>query len=68
MAAHAQPVTDRAEAEKVLKLMPAKYPAQGPLPFPMPTPDDVHIFRLTPTVISVLDYTKGFGHTDLVNC
>jgi hypothetical protein len=31
-------------------------------------PDDVALFRLTPTVISVLDYTKGFGHTDLVNC
>lgn len=68
MAAHAQPVTDRAEAEKVLKLMPAKYPEQGPLPFPMPTPGDVAIFRLTPKVISVLDYSKGFGHTDLVMC
>ena len=68
MAAHAQAVTDRAEAEKVLKLLPAKYPEQGPLPFPMPTPDDVALFRLTPTVISVLDYSKGFGHTDLVAC
>ncbi len=24
--------------------------------------------RVTPTVISVLDYSKGFGHTDLVTC
>jgi hypothetical protein len=24
------------------------------------------IFRVTPSVISVLDYTKGFGHSDLV--
>jgi hypothetical protein len=31
----------------------------------MPTPDDVRIFRVTPKVISVLDYSKGFGHTDL---
>jgi hypothetical protein len=23
-------------------------------------------FRITPEVISVLDYRKGFGHTDLV--
>jgi nitroimidazol reductase NimA-like FMN-containing flavoprotein (pyridoxamine 5'-phosphate oxidase superfamily) len=68
MAAHARPVTDRAEAEKVLKLLPQKYPAQGPLPFPMPTPDDVALFRLSPTVISVLDYSKGFGHTDLIRC
>jgi hypothetical protein len=34
----------------------------------MPTPDDVRIFRVTPTVISVLDYTKAFGHTVLVTC
>jgi hypothetical protein len=24
--------------------------------------------RVTPTVLSVLDYAKGFGHTDLVAC
>lgn len=29
-------------------------------------PDQVRIFRVIPTVISVLDYSKGFGHTDLV--
>jgi hypothetical protein len=34
----------------------------------MPTPDGVALFRLTPNVISVLDYSKGFGHTDLVTC
>jgi nitroimidazol reductase NimA-like FMN-containing flavoprotein (pyridoxamine 5'-phosphate oxidase superfamily) len=68
MAAHARPVTDRAEAEKVLRLLPLKYPDHPPLPFPMPKPEDVRIFRLVPTVISLLDYTKGFGHTDLVTC
>lgn len=67
MAAHAVRVTDRGEAVRVLSLMPAKYPADTKVPFAMPTPDDVAIFRLEPTVISVLDYTKGFGHTDLVN-
>ncbi|RQR33450.1 pyridoxamine 5'-phosphate oxidase family protein [Burkholderia sp. Bp9143] len=68
MAAHAQPVTDRTEAEKVLRMLPLKYPAQVSLPMPMPSPDEVRIFRITPTVISVLDYSKGFGHTDLVTC
>src|SRR5688572_9204804 len=67
MAAHAQAVVDPAEASKVLRMLPLKYPAQ-PLPVPMPTPDDVRIFRVTPIVISVLDYSKGFGHTDLVTC
>lgn len=67
MAARAQAVTDRAEAEKALRLLMQKYPQpQEPLPLPMPTPADVRIFRVTPTVISVLDYARGFGHTDLV--
>jgi nitroimidazol reductase NimA-like FMN-containing flavoprotein (pyridoxamine 5'-phosphate oxidase superfamily) len=68
MAARAEAVTDRAEAEKVLRLLPLKYPEQVALPVPMPTPDDVRIFRVTPADISVLDYSKGFGHTDLVTC
>ncbi len=68
MAARARPVTDPAEAEKVLRMLPLRYPAQTTLPVPMPTPDQVRIVRGTPTVISVLDYSKGFGHTDLVAC
>lgn len=68
MAAHAQAVTDPAEAEKVLRLLPLKYTDAPPLPMKMPRPDEVRLFRVTPTVISVLDYTKGFGHTDLVTC
>jgi nitroimidazol reductase NimA-like FMN-containing flavoprotein (pyridoxamine 5'-phosphate oxidase superfamily) len=68
MAARAQAVTGRAEAEKVLRLMPLKYPDSPPLPIPMPTPDEVRIFRVTPAIISVLDYSKGFGHADLVAC
>jgi nitroimidazol reductase NimA-like FMN-containing flavoprotein (pyridoxamine 5'-phosphate oxidase superfamily) len=68
MAARAQAVHDPAEGEKVLRLLFAKYPAQGSLPVQMPMPADVRIFRVTPTVISVLDYSKGFGHSDLVTC
>ncbi len=68
MAAHARPVVDPAEANKVLHMLPLKYPEQVNLPVPMPTPEDVRIFRVTPTIISVLDYSKGFGHTDLVTC
>jgi nitroimidazol reductase NimA-like FMN-containing flavoprotein (pyridoxamine 5'-phosphate oxidase superfamily) len=68
MAGHAHPVEDRAEAEKALAMMPLKYPDSPPLPIPMPTPDQVRVFRVEPVVISVLDYAKGFGHTDLVAC
>ncbi len=66
MAARAEPVLDHAEGEKVLRLLMAKYSPQKSLPLPMPKPEEVRIFRVTPVVISVLDYTKGFGHTDLV--
>jgi hypothetical protein len=68
MAAHAREVVDRTQAEKILHMLPGKYPEQVCLPVAMPTPDDVRIFRIIPVVISVLDYTKGFGHTDLVTC
>jgi nitroimidazol reductase NimA-like FMN-containing flavoprotein (pyridoxamine 5'-phosphate oxidase superfamily) len=68
MAARAQAVVDTAEAEKVLRLLMLKYPEQASLPLPMPKPADVRIFRVTPVVISVLDYTQGFAHTDLVTC
>eukprot|EP00906_Rhabdomonas_costata_P031288 RCo044195 len=64
MAAHARPVTDRAEAEKVLRMLPLKYPDMQAPPMPMPSPDEVRIFRVIPTVITVLDYSQGFGHTD----
>ncbi|WP_245505844.1 hypothetical protein [Rhizobium sullae] len=68
MAARAQAVVDRGEAEKILRMLPLKYPEQVSLPGPMPTPEQVRIFRVTPTVISVLDHSRGFGHTDLVTC
>lgn len=53
-----------------MRMLPLKYPEQTsmPMPMPMPTRDEVRLFRVTPTVISVLDYSKGFGHTDLVVC
>ena len=68
MAARAERLFDEAEARKALGLLMLKYPQQDSMPLPMPTPADVAVFRVTPTVISVLDYSKGFGHTDLVTC
>ena len=68
MAAHAHPITDRSEADRVLRMLPLKYPDAPPLPMRMPSADEVRLFRVTPVVISVLDYSKGFGHTDLVTC
>lgn len=68
MAAHARRVVDRVEAEKALQLLSQRYPEQRSLSGPMPTPDEVCVFRVTPMIVSVLDYSKGFGHTELVRC
>jgi len=68
MAARAQVVTDPSESQKALRLLMLKYPQQASIPLPMPAAADVRIFRVTPMVISVLDYSKGFAHTDLVTC
>ena len=60
MAAQAQPVTDSTEIAKAMNLLP-EYAA-----FPMPKPEEIAVYRVLPKVISVLDYSKGFGHSDLV--
>jgi nitroimidazol reductase NimA-like FMN-containing flavoprotein (pyridoxamine 5'-phosphate oxidase superfamily) len=69
MAARARMVTDPAELAKAGQLLMRRYPQQmGAPPMPTELPPDVRIFRVTPQVISVLDYSKGFAHTDLVTC
>jgi nitroimidazol reductase NimA-like FMN-containing flavoprotein (pyridoxamine 5'-phosphate oxidase superfamily) len=64
MAAYAVPVSDPAELQKFARLLKGKYPEYRSMP--EPDMSQVRVFRLTPKVISVLDYTKGFAHTDLV--
>jgi len=32
--------------------------------YALDNPETVTFFRVTPIVISVLDYSKGFGHTE----
>ena len=70
MAARAHRVSDRGEAVKVIGMLPLKYPDAPPMaaPMKMPAPEEVAIFRVVPEIISVLDYTKGLAHTDLVTC
>jgi hypothetical protein len=64
MAAEARAVTDPTEVAKVLFMLPRKYADYAA--FPMPKPEETVVFRVVPKVISVLDYTKGFGHAELV--
>jgi nitroimidazol reductase NimA-like FMN-containing flavoprotein (pyridoxamine 5'-phosphate oxidase superfamily) len=66
LSGHAATVNDPVEATRLMALMPPRYANRPPLPMAMPTPDQIHIFRVTPSFISVPDYTKGFDHTDLL--
>jgi nitroimidazol reductase NimA-like FMN-containing flavoprotein (pyridoxamine 5'-phosphate oxidase superfamily) len=64
MAATAEVVSDPTELARAGELFMGKFPQLKDMP--EPEPGTFTILKLTPKVISVLDYTKGFGHTDLV--
>ena len=64
MAATAEIVTDSEEIQHVSQLMLGKFPQIKEMP--EPDPSEVTILRLIPKIISILNYEKGFGHTELV--
>lgn len=68
MAARAQRVVDAGEADCALRMLMQRYPHQENLSLEPPAAADVALFRVTPAIVSVLDYTKGFGHTELAHC
>jgi len=64
MGAYAEVVRERDEIGRAVALLGRKFKEVAAM-------DDadlkaVSIIKITPQVVSVLDYTKGFGHTDLV--
>jgi nitroimidazol reductase NimA-like FMN-containing flavoprotein (pyridoxamine 5'-phosphate oxidase superfamily) len=64
MAARAYPVADQATVRTiVMEEMPKKYPEYGPMMAGIDL-SGVALYELRPEVISVLDYSKGFAHTD----
>lgn len=67
MAARAYPVTDPEEVRrKMFEMLPKKYPEYQGMMSGVDL-QGVTVFRVEPVVISVLDYSKGFGHTDLAD-
>ncbi len=64
MGGRAARMTDRAEIAKVGRLILKKFP-QG-ADFGPEEADSIALFSIKPVVVSVLDYRKGFGHTELV--
>lgn len=71
-------VTDPAEFDYVSALRLKRYPEYATLSppaganvavermAPKPTPERVALLRIAPEIISVVDYSKGFGHSDLI--
>ncbi len=68
LAGRASRIRDEAEAARVMALLIARYPQQGDSPGELPPASAVAIFRIEPQYISVLDYSKGFGHAELAAC
>jgi hypothetical protein len=64
MGGRAKPVTYPNEINRVSELLLRKFPQI--LQYALTGKKGVFLVRITPEVISVLDYRKGFGHTDLV--
>lgn len=78
LAGTANPVTDQMEFDRVAELRLKRYPEYAALPVPVfrgddlariaprPAPDGVVLLRIEPVIFSVVDYSKGFGHSDLI--
>ncbi|MGQ0685099.1 pyridoxamine 5'-phosphate oxidase family protein [Bradyrhizobium sp.] len=78
LAARATPVADHDEFDYVSALRLKRHPEYAASPpwaatdgaaqraAPKPSPDSVVLLRIVPEIISVLDYSKAFGHSDLI--
>jgi general stress protein 26 len=78
LAGHASEVNDRSEFDEIAALRLRKFPEYAALPTtlarqdghlrvsPAPKPSRVALLRIAPDIISVLDYERGFGHSELV--
>ena len=64
LAGAAGEVTLPREKDRITKLMLERFPEASTIP--QPEPLSLKLFRVRPSLISILDYTKGFGHTDLI--
>ncbi|MCU6501670.1 pyridoxamine 5'-phosphate oxidase family protein [Rugamonas sp. A1-17] len=68
LAGRAAVVVDDAELRHAAALMTGRFPQLRQMmsePGPQPWAGNMALLRIEPEVISVLDYTRGFGHTDI---
>ena len=65
LAAEAEQVMDAGELLRVADLVLKKFPRPGPTA-PAAVLEGVAVVRLRPTMVSLLDYSRSFGQTDLI--
>ena len=65
IAAHASEVTDPKQRARAVELLLERHPALRRLE--PPSPEHSAVMRAKADVITILDYSKGFGHSDIVN-
>lgn len=65
MAAHAEVVHQETEKSHAAACMTQRFPQFGEWDQTAQA-DDIAFLKITPQIVSVLDYQKGFGHTELV--
>lgn len=61
----AEVLTNQQEIIKVIDLLAQKFPQLADMA--APDPSSIAFLKITPEIVSVLNYEKGFGHTELVN-
>ena len=67
MAARVSVVTEQAHIDHVGTLMFERYPEyKAFLATLRPNMAEMALLRIVPEIVSILDYSKGFGHSDLV--
>ncbi|WP_084398525.1 pyridoxamine 5'-phosphate oxidase family protein [Henriciella aquimarina] len=64
LAGHAAEMTAPGEISEIARLMIQRFPQVSGME--LAERGEAVFFRVIPTVMSVLDYSKGFGHTDMV--
>lgn len=64
LAGNAEIVTEDSEYERGAGIFLDRFPEYAD--WPKPNPAIAPLMKITPTLLSIIDYSKGFGHSDLV--
>jgi len=64
LAGRAGIVTKADEYDRAISVFLKRFPEYEA--WPLPNPASAPLMKITPEILSVLDYSKGFGHSDLV--